>query len=296
LLSISSDEIVSTTFDEFIMNKRILILFLAHASCLFGESDLDTPDRVKQYLQFAKEHPHLFGELGAWKNHEIEIILTPDRIQKIEKQTSSRLLARGCSEKEAKSWSSVGIVAEDYYWIWIRDPVIFPSGVYGTYDRLVWKSGSEGPPSVGILPILSNKKVIVNVVYRHATRSWEMELPRGRKKMGETEEIAAQRELNEETGYHTTRCRLLGTMAPDSGVLVSVIPIFYAEVKHSGQSSIKNFSKAIVQNPAFSKDEIKAGFSKGYIEMPIQGEQRKVHCRDPYLAFAFLQAEIKGLL
>jgi ADP-ribose pyrophosphatase len=285
---------------NFIMNKRILILLLANGALLLGaEPEVPTsltPERIKHYLQFAKDHPDLFGQLGAWKKNEIEIILNPERIQKIEKQTSCRLQAKGCTEKEASLWSSVGIVAEDLYWIWIRDPVIFPSGVYGTYDRLLWKDGLEGPPAIGILPILSNKKVIVNVVYRHATRSWEIELPRGRKKAGESEEIAALRKLNEDTGYQTTRCNLLGTMAPDSGVLVSVIPIFYAEVKHSGECSLKKFSKAIIHTPAFTKEEIKTGFSKGFIEMPIKGEPMKVYCRDPYLAFAFLQAEMKGLL
>lgn len=287
------------------MNKRILILFLMQAASLLGyssnlgkkgpEVENHLPGRIKEYLQFAQDHPDLFSSLGAWKKNEIEIILNPERIQKIEKQNASRLLSRGYDEKDAKLWSCVGIIAEDCYWVWIRDAVIFPSGVFGTYDRLMWKSGYQGTPSVGILPLLSNKKIIVNVVYRHATRSWELELPRGCKKTGESEENAAVRELNEETGYHAARCSLLGTMAPDSGVLMSIIPIFCAEVKLSGEIH-NNYSKAIVHNPAFTKEEIKAGFSKGYIEMPIKGESIKVNCRDPYLAFALLQAEMKGLL
>jgi ADP-ribose pyrophosphatase len=271
---------------------------MMHVGVLFGEGpDADThpPKRVKEYLEFAKGHPELFDNLGAWKKNEIEIVLSPERIQKIEKQTASRLQSRGHDEKDAKLWSSVGIIAEDCYWIWIRDAVIFPSGVYGTYDRLMWKSGLDGTPAVGILPLLSNKKIIVNVVYRHATRSWEMELPRGRKKAGETDETAAVRELKEETGYQSSRCSLLGTMAPDSGVLMSIIPIFFAEVKPSGESE-KKFSEAIVHNPAFTKEEIKAGFSKGYVEIPIKGELTKVNCRDPYLTFALLQAEMKGHL
>jgi len=279
------------------MRNRFLILLLAYSSSLFGEGtalDMQQPDHIKKYLQFVKEHPHLFEHLGAWDKNEIEIILNPERIQKIEKQTTSRLQAKGCSEKEAKASSSVGIIAEDYYWIWIRDAVIFPSGVYGTYDRLMWKSGLEGTPAVGIFPILSNKKIIVNIIYRHATRSWEIELPRGRKKSEETAENAAIRELKEETCYLPTRCGILGTMAPDSGVLMSIIPIFYAEVKHSGRTH-KKYSKAIFDNPAFTKEEIKAGFSRGYIEIPIKGELTKVNCRDPYLTFALLQAEMKGL-
>lgn len=279
------------------MTKRFLILFLIHTGVLLAEDPKPQehlPERVKKYLQFAKEHPHLFNDLGVWKKNEIEITLNPERIQKVEKQTACRLLAKGYDEKDAQKWSSIGIIAEDCYWIWIRDAVVFPSGVYGTYDRLMWKSGLQGSPAVGILPILSNKKVVVNIAYRHATRSWEMELPRGRKKEGETEETAAARKLREETGYDFTHCKLLGTMAPDSGILMSIIPIFYAMVKHTGEIK-KKYSEAIVLNPAFTKDEIKTRFSQGHFEMPINGEMTRVHCRDPYLAFALLQAEMQGL-
>lgn len=274
-------------------NRLFFIFFICVAGLLSSEDSQS--DRIQKYLQFAKQNEHTFGKLGAWKSSEIEIVLSPDRIQKIEKQTASRLQAKGHSEQNAKLWSKVGIIAEDNYWIWIRDAVIFPSGVYGTYDRLMWKSGLEGTPCVAMLPILSNKKVIVNVAYRHATRSWEVELPRGRKKKEETEEHAAIRELREETGYKAVSCTLLGTMAPDSGVLTSVVPIFYAEVKHGGQTH-KIYSEAIAQNPAFTKDEIKQGFLKGFIELSINGDPIKVHCRDPYLAFAILQAEMKHLL
>lgn len=287
------------------MFKNIFFSFLAGCGLLWGadSKNLHAPpaektlsaSRLKEYLEFAKIHPELFGNLGTWKKNEIEIILDPERIKKIERQTALRLQSKGYDEKDAMLWSSVGIIAEDYYWLWIRDAVIFPSGVYGTYDRLMWKSGLDGTPSVGILPILSNKKIVVNVVYRHATRSWEIEMPRGRRKIGESEEKAAARELREETGYHFTRCLLLGTMAPDSGVLASVIPIFYADVKHSGEMR-KKFSEAILNNPAFTKEEIKAGFLQGFLEIPLKGEIVKVNCRDPYLTFALLHAELKGLL
>ena len=40
-----------------------------------------------------------------------------------------------------------------------------------------------------------NKKVILNVNYRHATRSWELELPRGVREENETVEMTAKREL-----------------------------------------------------------------------------------------------------
>jgi ADP-ribose pyrophosphatase len=259
------------------------------------ESKKQLPSTLKRYLDLIKEHPKAFGPLGQWQNGEIEITLSPEKIQRIENQSRLRLISKGIDETEAEKWSSVGIVAEDNYWIWIRDAVIFPSGVYGTYDRLMWKSGLDGSPGVVILPLLSSKKIVVNINYRHATRSWELELPRGHKKDGESPEKTAARELKEETGYQIAKTTQLGTMAPDTGALTSLVPVFCGEVSHSGESA-KEYSEAILHNPAFTKEEIKQAFGRGYMEVPIKGELVQVNCRDPFLAYALLQAELKGLL
>ncbi len=248
-----------------------------------------------KYLQMLKDHPNTLGRLGKWQQGEIEITINPDLIHRIQNQTRLRLISKGIHDADAEKWSSVGIVAEDNYWMWIRDAVIFPSGVYGTYDRLMWKSGLDGSPGAAILPLLSTKKIVVNINYRHATRSWEIELPRGQKKEGESLEKAAARELKEETGYQISKCTLLGTIAPDTGTLMTVVPVFCGEVSHSGETN-REYSEAIVENPAFSKEEIKQGFARGYIEIPIKGELVKVNCRDPFLTFALLQAEMKGFL
>lgn len=255
----------------------------------------ELPPSLSRYLKLFKDNPETFGPLGKWKQGEIEITVNPEQIRKIENQTRLRLMSKGVNESDAEKWSTVGIIAEDNYWIWLRDAVIFPSGVYGTYDRLMWKSGLNGAPGVAILPLLASKKIVVNVNYRHATRSWEIELPRGGRKTGESPEKAAARELKEETGYQIAKCTSLGMISPDSGTLMGLVPVFCGEVTHSGET-FKEYSEAIHQNPAFTKDELKQGFAKGYIEMPINEEIVKVNCRDPFLTFALLQAEMKGLL
>lgn len=260
-----------------------------------AETKKELPESISQYLKLFKDHPQAFGPLGKWQQGEIEITLNPEQIKKIENQTRLRLISKGIQEADAEKWSTVGVVAEDNYWLWVRDAVIFPSGVYGTYDRMMWKSGLGGPPGVAILPLLSTRKIVVNINYRHATRSWEIEIPRGQKREGESLERAASRELKEETGYQIAKCILLGTIAPDTGTQTSLVPVFCGEVSHSGETA-KEYSEAIVQNPAFSKDDLKQGFARGYIEVLIKGEIVKANCRDPFLTFAILQAEMKGLL
>ncbi len=283
----------------------IFTTFLLSSLCAQPVSDLDKssapsskselPSSLKRYLDLINQYPKIFGPLGQWQQGEIEITLAPEKIQKIENQTRLRMVSKGIDEADAEKWSSVGVVAEDNYWIWVRDAVIFPSGVYGTYDRLMWKTGLDGIPGVAILPLLASRKVIVNINYRHATRSWELEIPRGGKKQGESPEKAAARELKEETGYLITKTTLLGTLAPDTGALMSLVPVYSADVTHSGDSK-RNYSEAIIHNPAYSKEELKQGFARGYIEVPIKGELVKAYCRDPFLAYALLQAETKGLL
>ena len=163
-------------------------------------TDEEETSHLNQYLQLYKQYSKIFGPTGSWKKGEIEVILNPEQIKKIQRQTKLRLMSNGIEEKNAQYWSQVGIIAEDNYWLWIRDAVIFPSGVFGTYDRIVVKHSLEGPPGAAILPMLSNKKIVVNVNYRHATRSWEIELPRGNRKKQESLEQAARRELKEESG------------------------------------------------------------------------------------------------
>lgn len=247
------------------------------------------------YLNLFKQTPDIMGPLGNRHRGEIEILTQIDQIQKVQSQTCLRLIAKGYADSDAEKWSRVGIVAEDNYWMWIRDAVIFPSGIHGTYDRLLWKSGLDGPPGIAVLPVLPTKKIIVNVNYRHATRSWEIELPRGQRNVGESCEKAATRELQEETGYLATKCTMLGMIAPDSGTLMSQFPVYYAEANLSGEVN-KEYSEAIANNPAFTKEEIKQGFLKGYMEVLIKGTLIKVPCRDPVLSYAILQAEMRGYL
>jgi ADP-ribose pyrophosphatase len=137
--------------------------------------------------------------------------------------------------------------------------------------------------------------VVLNLNFRHATRSWELELPRGARREGETLEQTAVRELREETGYHIDKAIFLGKMATDSGLSTSLVPIFLAQVSKQGQST-QDDSEAIHSALAFSKEEIKQGLARGYIELEIKGQLVKVPCRDSFVAFSVLLAEAKTLL
>ena len=266
------------------MRWSFAILFLF--SSLFAEID---------YQKLMQQFPETLGRRGSWQRGEIQIASTTDEIKRVEKLTSRRFIRLGYSKEDAARYSHTGIIAEDHYWIWIRDAVTFPGGIPGTYDRMLWKSGLTGPPGVGIFPVLPNKKVVVNINFRHATRSWEMELPRGTREKNETPEQTAMRELKEETGYKATKLIMLGDLAPESRMIAGVIPVYYGEVREK-KARHQEETEAIAHNAELTVDEIREAFDKGYLTRDIKGIKTKVYCRDPYLSFALLQALWRKLI
>jgi ADP-ribose pyrophosphatase len=256
----------------------------------------EEPPRFTEYLHLYKQFAQALGPTGNWKEGEIEIVLDPAKIKEVEAKCKQNLMMkRGLGESEAEKWSRVGIIAEDGYWMWVRDAVIFPSGSLGTYNRILWKSSLKAPPGVAVMPVLENGKILLNLNYRHATRSWELELPRGARSDGETLEQTAIRELEEETGCEMIKPILLGKMATDSGLSTSLVPIFLAKVSKQGKRE-QDDSEAIQANLSFTKEELRQALANGYMEIEIKGNTIRVPCRDSFLAFGLLLAETKALL
>jgi len=245
-------------------------------------ASLSLQTEVDQYL---RDMP-----LGDHKKGEIEIVLDPPTIETIEKTQMQRLMKKGLSEEDAIESSRTGIVADDYYWIWQRDPVIFPTGAVGTFNRLLWKNSLKGPIGVAVLPILPDGRIALNVNFRHATRSWELEIPRGMIQKGESFEDAARRELEEETGLVVQKLVSLGNMAPDSGVLNSIIPVYAGYVTGEGISHQEE-SEAIAGIQAFTFEELRKGLKEGSIEIAPHG---KVYLRDSFLTFALFQVKTES--
>ena len=233
---------------------------------------------------------------GDHRKGEIEIVQDRAQIEAIEQGQIRRWMKKGFSEERAREWARTGVVAEDAYWIWLRDPVLFPSGSSGTYDRLLWKSALSGPPGAVVVPLLPDGRIVLNLNFRHATRSWEFELPRGGSLEGETAEETASRELREETGLEPQKLRLLGHLAPDTGALSSIVPVYAGWVaerqreraaESAGESAPED-SEAIAGILGFTREELETGFQNGYLETPSHG---RVPLRDPFLAFALLQLQ-----
>lgn len=253
-------------------------------------------DKLGEYLKFLEDQKQIVNTLGNYKAGEIEIVTEPKKILEIQEMQRIRFKNLGMSDEEAKEASQIGIISKDSYWVWVRDAVVFPTGAAGSYNRLILTSGlADGVPGVAVLPVLPDGKIVLNLHFRHATRMWELEVPRGFKLMKETIEEAAKRELYEETGLEMSSQEFLGFIAPDAGTMSSGVPVFLGRVKKAGISN-QDYSEAILRSETFTPTEIKDALGRGWIETNVKGKKERVAVRDSFLTFALLQAEHKKLL
>lgn len=224
----------------------------------------------EEYLSFLEG-----SSSGSFLEGEIEILKDLEEIQRAMKQTDR----------------DVGIVYQDKYWIWINDPVRFPSGALGVYGRIVSRASLLGAVGAAVLPVLKDGRVALNCNFRHATRSWELEIPRGFSEKGETIEETARRELKEETGLIARELIFLGEIAPDSGTSSSIVPVFLAKIEEVGQACAEE-SEAIASILFLTPHQLKEILVQGSIILKKEGQEKRIFLRDPFLTYALLRMEL----
>ena len=252
--------------------SMILFAFICNAFILAQAGEISR----KQYLELAEHSPKLIDSQGDYSKGEIQIVIDPKEMAAIEKESAR----------------DVGILMQDRYWLWVNDACIFPSGARGVYGRILWVKSLDGYPGVAVMPVTSDEKVILNCNFRHATRSWEIELPRGCVDAGEGLEAAARRETVEETGMVVSDLVLLGKISPDTGISNTIVPVYMAKVIGKQESQPED-SEAIEDILCLTISEVKQAFLKGYLNHKIRGEQKRIPFRDPFLAYALLLYELK---
>lgn len=182
--------------------------------------------RLRKYMEIVDEHPELFENKGEGA---IEIFTDPDRIQKEESKLKKELRETNLPE----SWADMGVLIDDPYFLVVRDLVKFPNGKMGGYMRFINREESlEGCQAVAILPVYDGKVVVLRN-FRHATRNWELEIPRGFGEKGISAEENARKELLEETGLNANKLIQIGVLHTDTAARSSSVSIFYAEVTES---------------------------------------------------------------
>jgi ADP-ribose pyrophosphatase len=112
-------------------------------------------------------------------------------------------------------------------WYAVRqDELISPEGKAITYTVV------EHPGFVVIVPLLSDGRAVMERIDRYPLQRVQLECPSGGLD-GDAPEIAARRELEEETGYRADRLIDLGRYAASSGITDEEFSIFLALDVHA---------------------------------------------------------------
>jgi ADP-ribose pyrophosphatase len=156
------------------------------------------------------------------------ILFKEEEIQEVETFMSQKLKAKGLPTE----WSRVGIVYQDQYGMILRDAVRFPGGALGTYIRFI--GNVESGPSAIVLPIYRGQVLLVRR-FRHATRTWHLEIPIRLGVKSLSGEENARREIVEELGATISRLVSIGTLKTGPGMTESPADLFYAEIEAYGE-------------------------------------------------------------
>lgn len=104
-----------------------------------------------------------------------------------------------------------------------RDKCIRPDGVQIPAYYVV-----ELPPAALTVGLTAEGKVLMVKQYRHPVSKVSLEFPGGFIEVGEDPLSAAQREMEEETGYRFEQYEYLGTVAANPGILNNFSHLFLA--------------------------------------------------------------------
>ena len=180
------------------------------------------------YFDLIENRPELFRNQDAM----IKVITDRKVIKKWVIERKSKLKLQLMPEK----WADIGIVYEDPYILILRDLVEFPGGKLGSYFRLINVADLYGGKGSVILPIIKNKVVLLRQ-YRHPTRNWHWEIPRGFGEPNLTSDENARKEINEEIGGEFSSLIDLGPFHNNTGVESTEAALFLAFLENIGESN-----------------------------------------------------------
>ena len=81
----------------------------------------------------------------------------------------------------------------------------------------------DAPDWVNIIPITAHNKVVFVEQFRYGIENTTLEIPGGMVDSGESNQIAAERELVEETGYQVENAIELGSLSPNPALFTNKV-------------------------------------------------------------------------
>lgn len=152
-------------------------------------------------------------------------------------------------------------VFENTFATLFNDDVIFPSGIKGKYLRFEWNA----PYGVMLLPRDLKGNILLVRNFRHETRRWSWEIPKGFGEVNLSPLECAKKELKEETGLLGRDWKLLKVLPNTKG------GTYIYEVLVDGQMSTNNceLSEAISSIKFFKNHEILSMMLSDDIDDPM---------------------------
>lgn len=162
-------------------------------------------DPIGRYMQLMKEQPRFFAD-----NRNLKLVTDEQALR----------------THELQNGESLGIVFENRYVRLVVDLVENAAGKRYGYVRILGDAPYNG---VVVMPVLKGKVVFLKQ-FRHATREYELELPRGFAEKDYEPLDNARIEIREELGVDPERIEYLGTITSDSGLRAGVVHLFVCEI------------------------------------------------------------------
>jgi ADP-ribose pyrophosphatase len=181
------------------------------------------------YFSSVKSHSRLFDN----ENALLKIILDQKTISEWEAQKEAELKQKGLPLE----WAKIGVILDDPYNIIVRDLVQFPSGDMRGYGRSIATASLRGGKGVVVLPEYEGK-IMLLYQYRHATRQWHYEVPRGYGEPNIPAEENARLEIEDETGGEIEQLVSLGDFYNNTGYETAPVALFYAKLSSVGEANV----------------------------------------------------------
>jgi len=183
-------------------------------------SDFDSADCLARYLALVRERPDRFTNPDG---DIYEILLDTPQMDRARRDAERHRR----DERLPSDDTRVGVLAVDPYLMVMRDAVRFADGTYGLYNRLMVPSGAA------ILPVLGDTIALLHR-FRHGTRRWHVEAPRGSFSGVGTRRDEAERELFEEIGARPIELIDLGELHSTTGCLDEEHQLYLARIEALG--------------------------------------------------------------
>lgn len=148
---------------------------------------------LDKYFALIKKHPSLVKEYSDPQS--IKVILNEKEILEWQETRIKENQNKG----EPIVWAQIGLLVDDPWYYVIRDLVEFPGGLRNGYIRYINRKSLEGGTNVIVAPKYKNKYLLIRH-FRHETRKWHWEFPKGGGEPSLTAKENAIKELWEEVG------------------------------------------------------------------------------------------------